>query len=247
MNGVDWRAQMREAGVERRQSPPSRPDRGYVEQPEERQEPTQLRRRIVTVSPSPASLRPPVPLISLADMDEHAELLDELTRPDPKPAANDAAAPMPPAPEKQTMNPPSESRPERDQRMLEAIQKEIDRPVAAKKKRQKYNVVSDETKLKAVKEHLEKKRTQAAIARDLDVSQTTVAKWVERYQETGSIPGRGGVHQKTMLSPPSAPVSRVASIRNGARTFEQVSAELSAKLAEVVALKRELRDMLADN
>lgn len=257
MEGLDWRAQLRAADVDRRQSPQSRPDRGFVEQPEERIETTQVRRRVVEATSLP---RPPVPLLKF---DDHPELLEELTRPDPKPAANDTP-PKPPAPEKQTMNPPNETRAGKDEQMLAAIQREIDRPMA--KKRGKYVVANDEEKLKAVKDVLERGKSRIEVANRLGVSGSSVSLWVDRYQATGSVPGKMGAHSKitvpprrpqtqkaerTLVSgsggPPSAVVSVKTSIRNGTRTFEQVSAELNAKLAEVAELKRELRDMLTDN
>lgn len=263
MNDVDWRAQSRALGIERR-APATRPDRGFVEQPAERVETTQIRRRVVT----PTTPRAPVPLISLADMDEHSELLDELTRPDPV-HAND---PMPPAPEKHTMNPPNEAREDRDDAMLAAIQREIDRPMAkATKAKMSYTVIDEARKLAAVKAVIEQGKTHKEVSGPLGVSPASISLWVARYKRTGRVPAKTGKekggdvrrldkaarrrparsNERTMVSgaggPPSAVLSVRASIRsNGARTFDQVKAELDAAIEHVSDLKRELRDMLAD-
>lgn len=50
VNDASWRADLRSAGIPRRVPAPARPDRGYVEQPEERASPPTPRRALIPIS-----------------------------------------------------------------------------------------------------------------------------------------------------------------------------------------------------
>lgn len=92
MNDVDWRTQRRLAGVPSR-PPPSRPDRGYVEQPEERVEPTVVRKR---------------GLIPMSDLErEQLNALEEELKALEAPPLPPAQLTLQPQPETQPSQPPA--------------------------------------------------------------------------------------------------------------------------------------------
>jgi transposase len=183
--GANWRAELRAAEVPRRTPPPSRPDRGYVEQPEERAEAAPITPRRRTETPL---LETPVALIRFT---RETETPPEPVSPSPEPPA--AASPPTPEPASEPAPPPTLS-PERREQLeaqLAAIQREISDMAASRKKTKgKYTVVDAATKVATVKAIVAGQMTVKEASRKLSVSQAAIAKWRARYETDGSVPAK---------------------------------------------------------
>jgi len=206
MNDIDWRAQRRLAGVPSR-PPPSdragRPDRGYVEQPEERVEPVVLRKR---------------GLIPMAELErvQLEELAAELGEPSPfedtpRPPPERETRVFPPPPERQlTLQPQPETQPS------EAPAPEATEMAAKKRKGPwpmdvKQRAVARVQELRAGKEG----RNTGAIsqtARELGTSEANISSWVFRYPINGSPAAEKTLVSSPQSGPVSAPMSAVGEL-----------------------------------
>jgi transposase-like protein len=176
MNDVDWRTQRRLAGVPSR-PPPSRPDRGYVEQPEERVEPTVVSKR--GLIPMQALERE-----QLADLEEELAALE---------------APLPPPVESQlTLQPQPETQPS---------QPPATEPAEMPKARKERTFHTPEVMAAAVERVLTgPKGTQSKVAHELGVNPGTVSLWVTTHKARHGqrLPSES---KTLMSSPQSGPVS----------------------------------------
>lgn len=227
---LDWRAQMRAEDIPRRPPPASeprssRPDRGYVEQPEERVNTTTSPPRRREETPT---LTTPVALIRFSRDETRPR------RPYMDPATGNLVDPNAPESKRDEPEPPSQQQAET-----------AGEPVPKAKIRRKH--LAPAVKAALVVRALEGKETHREIARQAGVHPTNISNWVNAAK-AGKIllpPS-----EKTQLSRPSPPVSAVQSAAvstaaaRGARTFEVVSAELQQALDRVRELKRELRGLL---
>jgi len=206
---MNWRAQLRLAEVPRRPPPPSRPDRGFIEQPEERVEPTVVRKRGL------------IPMEAL-EREQLADLAEELGEPLEAPrisAVSDSSTeperqrgitsrhsadpfprPLLPQPETQPSQPPAP----------EPVE------MAAKKKGERFPV---EHKAKIVARWLELTEQAAKkgitgratgagsqTAREFKTSEANVSTWVMQYKKRHGIEPTKSA--KTLVSSPaSGPVS----------------------------------------
>lgn len=200
--GADWRAELRAAEVPRRTPlPPSstrldRPDRGYVEQPEERVQAPPTRRRTETpVITAPTALirftRDPVPKLETPEM----------RPPEPEPA--------PPEPEEE---PEEEPLPDPDW-TGEAAPAEPTKQQRKERKRRTHLPLR--RKLEAVQRALaDGYGAKAAVAAEYGVSQSAVTMWVREYRETGTISGMSIPSDPqpapAPIAPPPAPPPTVA-------------------------------------
>lgn len=187
--GANWRAELRAAEVPRRTPPPSRPDRGYVEQPEERAEAAPITPRRRTETPL---LETPVALIRFTrETEPETETQPEPVSPSPEPPA--AASPPTPEPASEPAPPPTLS-PERREQLeaqLAAIQREISDMAASRKKTKgKYTVVDAATKVATVKAIAAGQMTVKEASRKLSVDPASIAKWRARYETDGSVPSK---------------------------------------------------------
>lgn len=249
--GADWRAQLRAEDVPRRPPPSSRgerPDRGYVEQPEERvnatafpprqpphQPPRQQRRRVET-----PTLYTPVALIRF----EHPA--PEPMPPEPMPPEPIYYVPppaelMPPEPLTQPP-PPTTVRPEPEPEESEVVSK----------KRKKRTVHSYEDKVRYTRRLLDGE-SYASVAKDAGVSPSAVPRWVEQFGAAARKLRRAA--DKTLASTPqSAPRSAAPSAPVSSAgdppppelivRFEGLEAYIQAIAAKAVRaeLKRRLGD-----
>lgn len=262
---VDWRAAARAADVPRRpppsskgapQTPPpppppqtlkeklaeaiaTRPDRGYVEQPEERIEtksfrppPPPRRREETPTLETPVALirleRPPqvspkqMLLNHLAEMNED-ELRELAKQPRPRSEPPPAPGPPPPAPE--------------------ATEMPAKQAVKSSKKHWPEDVK------KAAVARVLKGESQATVAGDIGTNPANMSNWVKVYGK--AVAKEDAKRETTLISRPAAPASAKNSavqtrVLNGARTIETVSRELTEALARVAELKAELRALLGD-
>jgi hypothetical protein len=257
---LDWRAQLRQEGIPRRPPPPStsaassRPDRGYVEQPEERRETTQIPRPAAKAPKPPSTPMPnetapfmrrrvetprldaPVALVRFV-RDERNNLVPFEPTVSKPPAANDA--PPPSAPEEATM-PKGVERLAADGRRL-------------------FTQEFRDGVLKAFDERPEGV-TQKAIAERNGIHQTVLSAWVSRRdtqrakeeRESKRLATRAANKaaaasgERTLVSAPPSNGAAATKPR-GVRSFETVSLELAGALAKVAELKRELRALLGDD
>jgi transposase-like protein len=182
--GADWRAELRAAEVPRRTPlPPSstrldRPDRGYVEQPEERVEKTTTqfpppRRRTETpVITAPTALirftRDPVPKLETPEM----------RPPEPEPAPPEESEESPDHGEADP------DYPEHAEHFAEPAPAEQPK---AKRKQRVFLPIG--VKLAAVRRALKREEFLKDIAADLGVHQTALSRWVGQVVATGAIDG----------------------------------------------------------
>ena len=189
MNGTDWRAQLRSQDIPRR-APPSdragRPDRGYVEQPEERLEPSVLRRKGL------------IPMSELERV-QLEELAEELGEPspfeEPKPASLPVQA-LQPQPETQPSEPPA----------AESGSTEMPRGIP-KKKRRTPVFVAQSIKNEVMTLALQAKRGDIPrLSKQYGVPEGTIASWLYTHRKNhGNAPPTS---TSTLVSAPmSGPVS----------------------------------------
>lgn len=194
MNDVDWRTQRRLAGVPSR-PPPSRPDRGYVEQPEERVEPTVVRKR--GLIPMQALERE-----QLADLEEELAALE---------------APLPPPVERQlTLQPQPETQPSQPPATEPA-----EMAKKARKTRQ-HRSPEEIARIVALAYPLwvpgKKTGGVARVARQEGVAGSLLARWLKQHKaEHGDAPPSAVSSTQTLMSRPSerAPQSGPVSVSNG--------------------------------
>jgi hypothetical protein len=239
--GSDWRADLRAADIPRRpppsSSPPSsqpvlsRPDRGYVEQPEERRDtqPSAPQPRRRTETPT---LTAPVALVRLERRTVYSTESNALAPSEPPPAIP-AAAP-----------------PEAD--MPKAV---------AKTSKDGRRFFTDEYRAKVLAafddgQKQEPKVSQKAIADRFELHQSVLSNWLTRRAHAAAteaaVAKRAATRaaNKASKAAPSdkTPAASVAaaSTPRGVRSFETVSLELAGAIAKVSELKRELRALLGD-
>jgi transposase-like protein len=240
---VDWRSVARAAEVPRRPPPASetrssRPDRGYVEQPEERINTTTFPPR----SEETPTLVAPVALIRFSRDESHPR------RPYMDPESGklvDPNAPAKPvleqlleehiAEEERKQRPPPMPEPASCVATPETEESEVPKP---RKQRIRWD---EDVKSKAVARVLSGV-TQAKVAREIGTHETNISQWVKAAKAAGAK------SEKTQLSRHASVTPAIASmVRSTARTFETVSAELQQALNRVKELKRELRGLLGDD
>lgn len=209
MADPNWRATLRAEGIERRPANDSkeRPDRGFVEQPEERIAPpvklpaptvrriapvmlpdNHLRRRVV-VRPAPSApsalVRPFAErLLGSAPVTQVVATLEELE--EIREMELDAA--------------------EREERFAEdevfpaELQQPEDKPqtlvkletrsqmAEGKPERRRYRFYAEETKADAIRRVVEQGEEQKAVARDLDITPSSLSKWIIQDREEKEVP-----------------------------------------------------------
>jgi transposase-like protein len=243
--GGDWRADLRANDVPRR-PPPSRPDRGYVEQPEERMDAPSK------PPSSPPRRRTETPILSAPV----ALIRFEREAPyEPLPAPAPASVAPPPPPE--AAPPPSEPA---------AIAEEHVAKVA--KDGRKLYTPQFRAKVIADFRAAQKKDpgvSQKSIAQKHGLHQTVLSNWLrnddqelkaletsEKRKATYAAKraAKEATSSKTLASTPSDPlrsaISAAMRARDASRTLETVSREYAAAVERVKELKAEMRALLDD-
>jgi len=219
MNDIDWRTQRRLAGVPSR-PPPSdragRPDRGYVEQPEERVEPIVLKKRGLI----------PMAELERVQLEELAEELGEPSpfenTPRPPPERETRVFPGKPATQaltgllSQLSLPPSQppapepaEMPKAKQKRLYRGQDTIDRVVGL--------VIAAGYRPGHRDGHI------ARIAKEQDIEPSLVHRWVSNYVAKHGVkmpasvapPVSAVTSTQTLMSTPTPPMSAPVSVSNG--------------------------------
>lgn len=257
---IDWRAAARAEGIARRPPPSSassRPDRGYVEQPEERREETttqlpKMRRRVET-----PSLDAPVALIRF-------ERTASYPPPD-APPSNDAPAPT------QEAAPPF-ALVETEPATFTLVESKPPAPevsdVPAAKKHKwggRGNPAPSDFRAQVIAAAREARDStppglQSEVAARFGVSKSAISSWLKAAddedrknaivakrkatREANQANGASTERVQREVTQVSRASSGVASRPRGNRSFETVSLELAGALAKVSELKRELRDLL---
>lgn len=185
---ADWRAQLRVAEIPRR-APPSdrggRPDRGYVEQPEERVTPTP--RRVV---------------ITMADLEREQlrELADEVGEP-----LEEQRTTRPP-PERETqLMPQPETQPSAAAATPVARDSEMPKPAKAERVRHPEDLKAQAVAMIYERQAIEGKRKgiAAEVARELGLNDALMSYWLKAHvAKHGDRPLDSA---KTLFSPPSVP------------------------------------------
>jgi len=238
--GADWRAQLRAEGVERR-PPPSRPDRGYVEQPEERinttvlppRTPPHQRRRVET-----PTLHAPVALIRLERPGNSAPPPEPPSPPEPIYYVPPPAELLPPEPATQAPPPDTE---QPTPQLGEA-------DMAPRKKRKTRTWTDPDTQRESVSRIIHQGVSHKTIAREIGVSVSAVGKWVKTYG--ARVKRSGPVSSERAFEAPAAQrtLPSVAPRASGADPkapelvvrFEGLEAYIRAVVAQ--ELKRRLSD-----
>jgi hypothetical protein len=219
-----WRADLRANDINRRPPPSSKsgPDRGFIEQPNERrpEPPPRRRTETPTLTAPVALIRPQV---APQPIPNSGGVLDELLA--EHKAQTETKPPKPsPAPEKPARQPGKH---------YTAVYR--------------TKIVHEYRQALQVEPHL----TQKAFAERHGIHQTLMSNWLKRVseeearaaaaekrRETLAAKKAENEEQKTLLSRPQPP--------SDVRTFEVVSRELAEAIERVKALKRELRALLGD-
>lgn len=215
---VDWRAQMRASDIPRRpapsssrgaEPPQSRPDRGYVEQPEERVNTT-----VFPPRPKPTP-QPPQRLVRFTRnmMQEDGHSLDESEPPkrEPPPPPPPPAELMAPEPPTQ-VPPPTTVDPIRQLIANEMASRLGEPAMPAKAARKTRTVLPEADKIRYASLLIQGKRTTADITRETTVSKSAVLRWPDVYGRQAraliKAEGRASEQSPTLVSSPvSGPVS----------------------------------------
>jgi transposase-like protein len=249
---VDWRAELRAAEVPRRPPPASetraaRPDRGYVEQPEERVRPSTgifPRRREET-----PTLAAPVALIRFNRDENHPRrpymdpVTGQMVDPNAPPkSALESLIDQHIEEEERKQLPPPMPEPASCVAPAEAEEAEMAKP---KKPRRTWD---EDVKSKAVARVLSGV-TQAAVAREIGTHETNISQWVKAAKQAGAKREKTQLSRPTPSSGKSTTQAIASMVRSTStvRSFETVSAELQEALNRVKELKRELRGLLGDD